>query len=178
MLAPEMLDPQAIAALVDAARKGDRQAFAGLVGNFLPAVTATALSIVHSRDSAQDVAQLAFLRAWQSLRSLQASAAFATWLMTITRNCARNWLRDHSFQTRMARGVELTTQPAPTPTDNSLPPEVERLPVALREVVVLRYVSDLSYEEIAAATGQPLSVVRDRLYRAKLALQEILKSHQ
>ena len=170
-----MPDADGIAALVAAARRGDRHAFAELVGKFLPAVTATALAIVGSRESAEDVAQLAFLRAWQSLKSLQASAAFASWLMTIARNCARNWLRDHSFQARMARGVELTTQPAPEPTDNELPPAVAQLPDPLREVVVLRYVSDLSYEEIASAIGEPLSTVRDRLYRAKLALQEILK---
>lgn len=59
--------------------------------------------------------------------------------------------------------------------DDDLPAPVRKLPDQLREVVLLRYVSSLSYEEIALALNEPLTVVRDRLYRAKLALQELLK---
>jgi RNA polymerase sigma factor (sigma-70 family) len=169
-----MTEASGIAPLVAAARKGDRQAFGELVRMFLPAVTASALSIVHSRESAEDVAQVAFLRAWQSLSTLQATAAFSSWLMTIARNCARNWVRDQSFESRMKRGADVD-KPAPEPADHELPPAVAKLPDPLREVVVLRYVGDLSYEEIAQAINEPLAVVRDRLYRAKQALQEFLK---
>jgi RNA polymerase sigma-70 factor (ECF subfamily) len=158
---------------VAAARRGDREAFSELVKAFLPAVVATALSIVHSRESAEDVAQVAFTRAWQGLKTLRVDEAFATWLMEVTRNCARNWLRDHAFQNSFGR--DLPEKPAPETPSGDLPAPVQKLAPELREVIVLRYVSDLSYEEIAATTGQPLSVVKDRLYRAKLALQDFLK---
>ena len=170
-----MSEAPGIASLVLAARLGDQAAFAELVRIFLPAVVASALSIVQNRESAEDVAQTAFLRAWQALPTLQASAAFSAWLLTISKNCARNWLRDHSFQSRMSHDLEAADKAAPEPVSNELPPALGKLPDALREVLLLRFVSDLSYEEIAVATGQPLSVVRDRLYRAKLALQEFLK---
>ena len=62
-----------------------------------------------------------------------------------------------------------------TSTDTESPEAVWRLSEDLREVVLLRFVNDLSYEEIAQALGQPLSVIRDRLYRARQALAEFLK---
>jgi RNA polymerase sigma factor (sigma-70 family) len=170
-----MRDESAIAALLASARRGDAAAFGRLVQMFLPAVTAGALAIVQWRESAEDVAQIAFLRAWQSLSSLQADAAFASWLLTITRNCARNWLRDHAGQAKLLDESAAAGVAAPLPRDDELPAAVQKLPDELREAVLLRYVSDLSYEEIAAALGAPLSVVRDRLYRAKQALQEFLK---
>jgi RNA polymerase sigma-70 factor, ECF subfamily len=170
-----MTEASGIASLVVAARKGDRGAFGELVRIFLPAVISTALSIVRSRENAEDVAQIAFLRAWRSLSTLQASAAFSAWLTTIAKNCARNWLRDHSFQSRMTHDLEAADKPAPEPMDDDLPAPVRKLPDQLREVVLLRYVSALSYEEIALALNEPLTVVRDRLYRAKLALQDLLK---
>lgn len=170
-----MSEASGIASLVLAARRGDQTAFSELVRIFLPAVVASALSIVQNRESAEDVAQIALLRAWQALPTLQANAAFSAWLLTISKNCARNWLRDHSFQARMSHDLEAADRAAPEPVSNELPPAVGKLPDELREVLLLRFVSDLSYEEIAGATGQPLSVVRDRLYRAKLALQEFLK---
>lgn len=170
-----MGDAMAISALVAAARKGDKEAFSQLVKMFLGAAVSTALAIVRRRDWAEDVAQIAFLRAWQSMGTLQANAAFASWLTTIVRNCARNWLRDHSFESRLRNQSAAAEVPAVAAVDAELPLAVWRLPEELREVVLLRFVNDLSYEEIAHALGQPLSVVRDRLYRARKALAESLK---
>ncbi|MBP9893685.1 MAG: sigma-70 family RNA polymerase sigma factor [Planctomycetes bacterium] len=170
-----MGDAPAISALVASARKGDKDAFSRLVIMFLPAAVSAALAIVRRREWAEDVAQIAFLRAWQSLTSLQANAAFASWFMTIVRNCARNWLRDHSFDSRFEGESAAADLAAPVATDTELPDAVWRLPEDLREAVLLRFVNDLSYEEVAQALGQPLSVIRDRLYRARQALAEFLK---
>ncbi|MCC6150931.1 MAG: sigma-70 family RNA polymerase sigma factor [Planctomycetes bacterium] len=170
-----MGDASVISALVAAARKGDKQAFSNLVTMFLAAAVSTALSIVRRRDWAEDVTQIAFLRAWQNLGTLQANAAFSSWLMTIVRNCSRNWLRDHSFESRLKRESAAAEVAAPAATDAALPDAVWRLPEDQREVVILRFVNDLTYEEIAQALGQPLSMVRDRLYCARQALAGFLK---
>ena len=170
-----MGDAPAISALITSARKGDKEAFSQLVEMFLGAAVSTALAIVGRRDWAEDVAQIAFLRAWQGMGSLQANAAFASWLTTIVRNCARNWRRDHSFESRLKSQAAAADMPAAAAVETDLPEAVWRLPEDLREVVLLRFVNDLSYEEIAHALGLTLSVVRDRLYRARQALAESLK---
>lgn len=64
---------------------------------------------------------------------------------------------------------------APAASDPALPEAVWRLPQDLREVVLLRFVNDLSYQGIALMLGRPLSAVRDRLYRARHALADFLK---
>src|SRR5207244_8182982 len=81
------------AALVARAREGDHAAFAALVERHQAAVHRAALSAVGSTADADDVAQEAFLLAYQRLRSFRGDATFKTWLLTITWNQAMNHRR-------------------------------------------------------------------------------------
>ena len=169
-------------ALVASARDGDAGAFDALVERHLARVRSVALAVVHDAAAADDVAQQAFLRAWRKLDTLDDPARFGPWCRTIARNTARNWLRDHA-----ARAPRLLGD-APEPADPARPAAdgladreavqraVAALAAPLREAIRLRYVADLSYREIAELLGEPLSTVRDRLYRARRELKEILES--
>lgn len=167
---------------VRAARAGDSAAFGRLVDRHLPGVLAIARACARRREDALDVAQLVLLRAWQSLGQLQDPARFAPWLHAITRNTARNWLRDHPARERPLDGVDLepvdphSVTSADRGVDEApIRAAVDALPGDLAEVVRLRFQGDLSYDEIARSLDIPLSQVRDRLYRAKLALRKVLR---
>lgn len=173
------MDPGEEERCVRSARRGDRAAFDLLVARYLPRILAVARAFARDDHAAGDISQVAFLRAWQGLATLADPARFGPWLQTIARNTARNWRRDH------ARDEKSLADDAPEPVDpRSVPVRsdaedpvraaVECLAEELREVILLRYASDLSYEEIAAALEIPLSKVRDRLFRAKLALKKLL----
>ena len=87
------MDPQSDAALVDAARSGDQGAFGQLYDGWFDRVYDLAGRIVGDRAAAADVAQDAFLNAWQKLDSLERSDAFGGWLLRIARNTALNQRR-------------------------------------------------------------------------------------
>ena len=87
----------AIDALIDrelpAARSGDRAAYGRIVAGCQNTVTAIALAITRDVPASEDIAQDAFLSAWQHIRRLQNPASFLPWLRQITRNLARDHLR-------------------------------------------------------------------------------------
>ena len=85
-----------------AARAGDRDAYGRIVVACQNTITAIALAIVRDVPSSEDIAQDAFLNAWQHLRRLQNADSFLPWLRQITRNLARDHLR------AKVRGSKLT----------------------------------------------------------------------
>lgn len=168
------------AALVAAARGGDAGAFDALVERHLIRVRAVALAVVRDGTTADDVTQQAFLRAWRKLDTLADAERFGPWCRTIARNAARNWLRDHGSRAAAPLGeLAEPADPARPAADlladrEAVQRAVAGLSAPLREVVRLRYVADCSYQEIAEILEEPLSTVRDRLYRARRELKEIL----
>jgi RNA polymerase sigma-70 factor (ECF subfamily) len=143
---------------------------------------------------AEDVVQEAYLRAIRYFEGMKEADA-RPWLLTIVRNTCYTWLEKN-------RPVELVAldDPASVSTeDESLGssgglesnPEVvvlqsanrklvnqalEELPVAYREVIVLREIEDLSYKEIAAVAGVPVGTVMSRLARGRLLLKGAIES--
>lgn len=169
-------------ALVAAARGGDAGAFDALVVRHAARVRAVALAVVRDAVAADDVTQQAFLRAWRKLDTLADPERFGPWCRTIARNAGRNWLRDHAGRSAAALGEgPEPAAPGRAALEQLADREAVRQAVAglagpLREVIRLRYVADLSYREIAETLDEPLSTVRDRLYRARQELQKILGS--
>ena len=84
---------QSDAELVQEILAGDKEAFALLVARYERSVRAASISIVKSTHVADDIAQDAFVRAWEQLPTLRNPRAFGPWLMKITRRCAIDWLR-------------------------------------------------------------------------------------
>ena len=103
------MSADALAALIEtqlpAASRGDRAAFGRIVSGCQNGITAIALAITRDVPASEDIAQDAFLAAWQNLRRLQNPASFLPWLRQITRNLARDHLR-RSGQ-RATPGVDL-----------------------------------------------------------------------
>ena len=128
-----------IHANLPAAARGDREAYSRIVAACQNPITAIALAIVRDVQASEDIAQDAFLSAWQHLRRLQNPASFLPWLRQITRNLARDHLRAQRNRPLDGLGAELAiasaADPAPTP--------VEQLAADEREAAAAELISAL-----------------------------------
>jgi RNA polymerase sigma factor (sigma-70 family) len=169
-----------------AAATGDRHAYGRIVAACQNSVTAIALAITRDVPASEDIAQEAFLSAWQHLRRLQNPASFLPWLRQITRNLARDHLRAQRHRPLDGAGAELAIEnaadPAPTPVQQLVADERERaaaelisaLPEDSREVLLLFYREGQSSQQVADLLGVSDAAVRKRLSRARQSVREDL----
>ena len=174
--------------LVRAAAEGDEDAFAQLVGLYENKVYSLALRMCGSAEDAADAAQEAFLSAWRALPSFRGEAGFSTWLYRLTANASIDLLR----RVRRQRGelrlddeeLGLTALEAgPGPQEAAERAELRQavdqalgqLGDSHRQVLVLREIQQLSYEEIARTLDLDLGTVKSRISRARGALRKLLQ---
>ena len=169
-----------------AAASGDRDAYGRIVAACQNTVTAVALAITRDVPASEDIAQEAFLSAWQHLKRLQSPASFLPWLRQITRNLARDHLR--ASRHRPLNGdtaeiaIALAADPSPTPVQRIIEDEREHaaaelisaLPEESRETLLLYYREGQSSQQVAALLGLSDAAVRKRLSRARQDLREDL----
>ena len=179
------------AALLARARNGDIEAFAELFEPLRAKAVAVAARIV-GPDRAEDVAMDAFLQAWKALPAFGGRSSLSTWLLRIARNRALDVLRAENV--RRAEPLDAPDEdgrarPLPDLTADTPAQIVERrdltscveraletLPPMHRQCLLHRYADDLSYAEIAAATGVSIGTVMSRLFNARRKLKAALRA--
>jgi len=159
------------------ARDGDGQAFAELVRRHQGRVRGLLLRLCGQRELADDLAQETFLRAYRGLGAFEGRARLSTWLYRIAYNVFVN----HRQRTRVLDALPedfdpaAPVSPATNPTHGDLRRDVHAavatLPEHYRAVVVLHYLEDASYPEIAEILELPLGTVKTHLHRAKKLLR-------
>lgn len=170
------------------AKNGDQDAFAQLVRDNEKRVYNLALRMVGNPADAEDVAQEAFLNAWKGLAFFKGDSTFATWVYRLTTNAAIDFLRRR--ETRRTGGqLSLDDEAAADPVDPAPSPQeaLERseqkealrrglaaLSEEHRQVLEMRAMDGLSYEEIGQLLDLPSGTVKSRLARGRLALKKIL----
>ena len=177
--------------LVARARTGDQEAFEQLVLDNQNKVYALALRMVNDREEAADLAQEAFLKAWQGLPSFQGDSSFSTWVYRLATNVCIDFLRKQKRRREVEPVLSLDdeesgwTEPADWDQDPQRQLEraersravargLEALPDHHRQVLALRELSGLSYQEIGQALELDIGTVKSRIARARLALRKIL----
>jgi RNA polymerase sigma-70 factor (ECF subfamily) len=158
--------------LVDAAREGDRAAFAALYAAYTRMVHGILLARVPRAD-VDDLAQDVFLQAMERLRSLRDAGAFGGWLAAIARNRATDYLRCAPRTTELPD--EVGTVDADHTDALAVLAVIQTLPDAYRETLVLRLVEGMTGPEIAARTGLTAGSVRVNLHRGMKQLRERLE---
>ena len=170
--------------IVHKAQQGDAEAFAGLVEAYQGPVYRLALGMGLSPHDAEEVAQEAFVAAWRGLPAFRGDSKFFTWLYQLTHHAAIDFLRR---ERRHGDMMELSECPETSDGEN-LPEEVaekqedreavaaamQELTPEYREILLLRYMQELDYDEIAAVLAVPAGTVKSRLNRAKAQLKELL----
>jgi RNA polymerase sigma factor (sigma-70 family) len=168
------------------ARDGCQQAYGRIVGACQNTVTAIALAITRDVQASEDIAQEAFLRAWQQLSKLNNPASFMPWLRQITRNLARDWLRANRHRPMSGEAAEvaigMAADPSPSPAERLLQIEEETaaadiisaLPEDSRETLLLYYREGQRSQQVADLLGLSDAAVRKRLSRARAMVREEL----
>lgn len=169
--------------IIARARRGDSDAFEQLVVAYREQVFRLALRMCGSEADADEVAQEAFLSAWKALPNFRGESQFSTWLYQLTTHAAIDLMRREKRQIAADDITEVSAaDPAPSPQQQAEQSEqreivrdaILQLAPEQREVVVLRFMEELSYEEIGAVLKLPSGTVKSRLNRAKAQLKEIL----
>ena len=174
---------------VDAARHGDESAFESLVRLYEKRVFALAVRMCGNQEDAAEAAQEAFLAAWQGLRFFRGDSSFSTWLYRLTSNACVDLLRWEGRH-RSAAGPSLDDEElnwdvpdaAPSPQEEAerreLRAQIEEGLRALspehRQVLVLREMHQLSYDEIAQALDLDAGTVKSRISRGRKQLRNFL----
>ena len=166
--------------LVVRCQVGDRAAFAELVGVCQPRLRAFLLKMLPKAQMAEDVAQEIWVDIFRDLSSLIDPAAFLSWLYRIAHNrCARAMRgRKRSFSSIDEIEISEPQQEIEfTPEDAAaVQAALDQISPQHREVLLLRFLEDMSYEQIAVAVGCPVGTVRSRIHNAKAALRGILQA--
>ncbi len=161
------------------AQQGDRRAYDALVRRHQDRVYRHLLYMTGSREDALELAQEAFIRAWEALPAWRPQAQFRTWLLRIASNGALDALRRRKVVAFAALDEDYDApSEAPGPEAQlAASQELRALDAALlkltpeqREIVLLREVEGLSYDELAALLEIDPGTVKSRLARARAAL--------
>jgi RNA polymerase sigma-70 factor, ECF subfamily len=184
--------------LVDRFRNGDAGAFDEMVTRHWDKIYGMVHQLLRNPQDAEEVTQDAFIRAHRGLANFRGDSSFSTWLYQIATNLARNrywywWRRKRdrtiSFDQPVAANdendtplSELFASEAETPGDLTVTQElVDRIAIGMeklgakhREILILRNVKNLSYEEISVILGISVGTVKSRIARARDSLREII----
>lgn len=178
--------------LVQRVQSGDKKSFDLLVLKYQHKVVNLVLRYVHDQDQAMDIAQEAFIKAYKGLKNFRGDSAFYTWLYRIAINTAKNYLVS---QGRRTPNIDIDAEEAEqyegatalkeygTPEHEMLTEEIRMvisnaidiLPEDLRTAIMLRELEGMSYDEIAEAMDCPIGTVRSRIFRAREAIDKVLK---
>jgi RNA polymerase sigma-70 factor (ECF subfamily) len=195
--AGEQTEPAAVdeAVLVNSARKGDLKAYDQLVQRYQERIYATIYHMTSNHEDANDLAQEAFIKGFQALKSFKGGSSFYTWVYRIAVNKTINFLKQRKNRSQMSLNdldfnaehdpdlVALISDKTPrreaglTELQEKLNEAMQKLSEPHRLVVALHDVQGLSHEEIAKIMGCNIGTVRSRLFYARQQLQGFLADY-
>jgi len=161
----------------------DASAFERLVREHQHMVYCVALSVCKDPASAEDLAQEAFLKAYRSVDEMREPARLKTWLYSIARFTAIDWLRRRQREPVLGlpegAAQELPERPAAESKEDRtvrVMDVIRGLKEEHREIMILRYVRGLSYAQIARETGSTTSAVGEKLSRIRDIVRDKLRA--
>ena len=184
--------------LVKGFMSGSESDFDELVRKYSVHMYNVAFGLLGSREDAEEVVQDGFVKAYNNLKTFRGDSSFSTWLYRIVVNLARN---KYHWNRRRGAGQNISiseiksweeegqTKDLDVPDASSAPDKaiesseederimnaINELPEVLKEVIVLRHIKDMSYDEISGITGANIGTVKSRISRARETLSEVLK---
>jgi RNA polymerase sigma factor (sigma-70 family) len=162
---------------------GDKQIYAHIINKYKNPLYATILRMTKNPHDAQDLVQEAFIKVYQQLVKYDNTGSFSSWLYRVAINHCMDEFRKKRYKMKQVEIDEGTVVNPDYPEVIFLKKEksrqVERLIATLPEdermIILLRYVNELSYQEISELVEAPLSTVRNKLHRAKKKMRETVK---
>lgn len=162
---------------------GNKQAYAHIINKYKNQLYATILRMTRNPHDAGDLVQEAFIKVYEQLGKYDGKGSFSSWLYRVSFNHCMDEFRKKRYQMRQVEiNEELMEDPRHPEViflKNEKSRHLERLISSLpddeRMIILLRYVNELSYDEISELAEVPISTVRNKLHRAKKKMRETVK---
>lgn len=181
--------------LIALCQEGDRDAFERLYRRYAKDVYAMALRMVHSEEIAEEVTQEVFISVYKDIQKFQFQSAFTTWLYRIAYRRAADQFRknrkhkDHTIsftQEETSITIDRLKDSGDNPSENALQRErtqliekaISSLSPKQKTIMILRYINNLSYDEIAKILHCRIGTVKSRLNRAHKTMLEKLDQNE
>ncbi|RMD89510.1 MAG: sigma-70 family RNA polymerase sigma factor [Calditrichaeota bacterium] len=176
--------------LIERFQKGDLYAFDLIVKRYKDQLLNFVYRFVGNQEEAEDIVQETFLRVYRKRKAYKRIAKFSTWIYTIAGNLARTELRrrkrrklfsvsDMGYEDKdyeiTDEGLSPESEVEGIIQEEIIQREINKLSPKFREVIILRDIQELSYEEISKILKVPIGTVKSRVNRGRLKLQNRLK---
>jgi RNA polymerase sigma-70 factor (ECF subfamily) len=179
--------------LAKLSRGGDRRAFAELVELYKDKIYHLGYRMLNQKQEAEDVVQETFLRVYTNLERYDENQKFSTWIYRIATNLCIDRLRkrkpSYSIDAEMANGegadwhvILASKDPGPdeelilSETQTNIREAIQTLPDKYKAVVILRYLHDMSLQEIGEVLDMPVTTIKTRVHRGREFLRKKLQS--
>lgn len=172
--------------------EGNEKALGILVDRYLKDVYNFSFKLAGDLQAAEDITQESFIKSWKYVRTYRRGDNFKTWLLTITRNTAIDWLRQKkdiafsAFQNERGENAFVESLESNEPLPDELLESARdkkfvqslltRINPSFREVLTLRYESNLTFREIGEILQRPLHSVKSQHRRALASLRRLLQA--
>jgi RNA polymerase sigma-70 factor (ECF subfamily) len=178
--------------LISLFQKGKEAAFDELVYRYKDRIVNFLFRYTGNHETAEDLAQDTFIKLFRSKHLYKSIAKFSTWFYTIAINTAKTWLKNEGridtisinlgFDEDGEKDFDIESRDI-TPDDYAnarieeyyIQKALSMLDDKFREIIILRDIQDLDYEEIAEITGLPIGTVKSRINRAREKLKNLLQ---
>lgn len=165
--------------VLELVREGDREAYQGIVTRYMHSAYYIALGFVHNQQDALDISQEAFIRAFRKLKRFDLDRCFFPWFYKLLKNlCLDHIRRRRRLSEVPLEGMQVQAEDTEDrETKEILWRGIEKLSLEQKEIIILRYFRQYSYQEIAEMTGKPIGTVMSTLYYAKKKLKVVLTKY-
>ncbi len=170
--------------------KGDEKSLEVLIHRYLKPIYSFVYRYVGNKHEAEDITQEAFIKVWKNLKKFDQSRSFKTWIFSIAKNTAIDFLKkkktvpfsEFENEERKNTLIETLTDLSPLPQEilekkdisQTLARAMEKLSPKYRMVLFLRYNDHFTFREIAESLGEPIDTVKSQHRRALIILKRLL----
>ncbi len=172
--------------LINRCLSGEQDAFSELVTRYKKLIYSVVYNMISDKQDVNDIAQEVFIRIYKSLDRYNPEYKFSTWSVKIATNLCLDILRKKKIDSISIDEMVNVSNGADTPEVKLIKKEkselirqaIADLPEKYRVPILLFHQNGLSYEEITEILNEPMTIVKNRLYRARLMLREKLSSQR
>ncbi len=176
-------DDAQLAALV---LQGDQAAFGYLFDRYREAIYRLFVQRAGDKSDADDLLQETFIKVYMNIDRYSPDYTFGQWVYTIARNTLIDYLRRRSDDVSIDERFLSPVSPGPTPEESVIDAQrrtqfeagLSRLTPAYRQLIVMRFIEERSYEEIAESRGRGMNTIKTQIRRAKEAMCRLIVEHE
>ena len=168
--------------LIQRCLAGQQEYFEELVTRYKKLIFSVVYNMINDKEEISDISQEVFIRIYKALDRYNPEYKFSTWAVRIATNLCLDIHRKKKINSAPIEEIEDFSDGVDTPEASYLQKErsekirraIQSLPEKYRTPIILFHQNGLSYEEMTKVLGEPMTIIKNRLYRARLMLREAL----